>query len=190
MRSLRRLFIAAAVALAVGSIHASGPLGIYGIIERVVFEPNETSPDRVQVWGAFTYVDGGTERALGTSDAKRGFLYFRLPPADAGETQLTAVRTEWRDLKSVAGTGQAVGFGSWGYIGAFSGLTPDARTASPPYILEMRPGGGDLTDMRVRPASETPANPAVYRTNTGVVKLTETGNQAAIVKKLRDALGK
>ena len=39
-------------------LKASGPLGIYGIVEKVVFEPNEQAPERIQLWGAFAYVDG------------------------------------------------------------------------------------------------------------------------------------
>jgi hypothetical protein len=60
----------------------------------------------------------------------------------------------------------------------------------PPYILESRPGGGDLTDMRVRPAAEKPANPAAYQTDGGVVKISANGNRAEIVKQLQDALKK
>jgi hypothetical protein len=35
------------MSLLAGATHlaASGPLGIYGIVERVVFEPNETTPE-------------------------------------------------------------------------------------------------------------------------------------------------
>ena len=162
---------------------ASGPLGIYGIIDRVVFEPDEHTPDRVQVWGAFAYVDRGRTPQL--SPAKRGYLYFRLPTL--GESAET-VRHEWADLKALAGTGQAVGFGTWGYIGAFEGLRPDARATLPPYILERRIQGGEQTDLRVRPPSEPPAAPAAYQTNAGVVRLSTTGSHAAIVKQLRAAL--
>ncbi len=176
--------LAAAVPLA-----ASGPLGIYGIVEKVVFEPNDKTPERVQVWGAFAYVDGGIGQSLATSAAKRGYLYFRLMPDGGQTTQL--IRNEWADLKSVAGTGQAVGFGKWGYIGGFGDLQPDAASGRPPYILERAFTGranAQQTDMRVRPASETPAKPALFQTDSGVVKLSETGSHAAIVQQLRDAL--
>jgi hypothetical protein len=162
---------------------ASGPLGIYGIVERVVMEPNEKAPERIQVWGAFAYVDGIAGEGLAVSAAKRGYLYFRLPATfDAG-----AIKKEWADLKSVAGTGQAIGFGQWGYIGGFAGLQPDKRSNMPPYILEHAPAN-QPTDLRVRPASETPVSPALYQTNTGIVRLPETGSHAAIVKQLKDAL--
>jgi hypothetical protein len=161
---------------------ASGPLGIYGIVEKVVFEPNEAAPERIQVWGAFAYVEGGSPQGLTVSPAKRGYLYFRIDPAQAD-----IIRKEWADLKNVAGTGQAVGFGQWFYIGGFGALQPDTRTNMPPYILERGPGNPQ-TDLRVRPAAEVPGFAALYHTNTGVVKLSETGSHAAIVKQLKDAL--
>jgi hypothetical protein len=65
---------------------------------------------------------------------------------------------------------------------------PDVRSANLPYILENTPTGGGQTDMRVRPESEKPANPAAYQTNSGVVKLSDQGNFADVVKKLKAAL--
>ncbi len=176
--------ILAIVGILVGAAHlaASGSLAIYGIVEKVVFEPSEAAPERIQVWGAFAYVEGVSGQGLGVSAAKRGYMYFRMDPS-----KTDIIKKEWADLKAVAGTGQAIGFGQWIYIGAFPGLQPDARTSNPPYILE-RTQGNPLTDLRARPASETPASPALYQTNAGIVKLSETGGHAAIVKQLKDAL--
>jgi hypothetical protein len=162
---------------------ASGPLGIYGIIEKVVFEPNDKTPERVQVWGAFAYVETSiVGQSLTVSKPARGYLYFRL-----GGASDTVVRNEWNDLKSVAGTGEAVGFGKWGYIGRFGGLQPDTTSRNPPYILERSPGN-PLTDLRVRPSSETPTAPALYQVDSGVVKLSASGSHVSIVQQLRDAL--
>ena len=174
----------AVVAAGVANLSASGPLGIYGIVEKVVFEPNEQAPERIQVWGAFAYVESSVVgQSLTVSRPARGYLYFRL----GGPTD-TVVKNEWADLKAVAGTGQAVGFGKWGYIGGFGSLQPDARSTTPPYILERAPTGGRSTDLRVRPATEVPAAPALYQTDSGVVKLSASGSHAEIVQKLRDAL--
>jgi hypothetical protein len=171
----------------VANLTASGPIGIYGIVEKVVFEPTEQSPERIQVWGAFAYVDGGANSALAVSPVKRGYLYFKLPPASVATARdVEAVKKEWADLKAVAGTGQAIGFGSWGYIG--NGLQPQVRGTMPPYILERAPGGGAQTDLRVRPASEAPTVPAAYQTEFGIVKLSDRGSHAAIVKQLKDSL--
>jgi hypothetical protein len=100
------------------------------------------------------------------------------------------VTKEWADLKAVAGTGQAIGFGSWSYIGSFGSLQPDTRTSMPPYILERGSRGNVPTDLRVRPESEAPRSPAIYQTNAGIVKLSDRGSHAAIVKQLKEALSR
>jgi hypothetical protein len=105
MKSLMRS-IALAVMLAV-QLSASGPIGIYGIVEKIVFEPNEQAPVRIQVWGVFARVDGNTNYAV--SPAGRGYLYLTLPAPPA---QVESAKREWADLKAISGTGQAVGFGS------------------------------------------------------------------------------
>ena len=173
-------------------LSASGPLGIYGIIDKVVFEPSEQNAERIQLWGAFAYMDGDgvTTNGLTISPARRGYLYFKTRSAYPGHTtdqQVQATRNEWADLKSVAGTGQAVGFGKWGYIAGFGALQPDALPRSPAVILESKPMGGEHADMRVRSATEKPANPVTYQTNIGVVKLDANGRHAEIVKALKAA---
>jgi hypothetical protein len=185
-----RTVIVALAATAVSSVSvASGPVGIYGVIERVVFEPDEARPERVQVWGAFVYADG--DDSTNTSPVARGYLYFSLPPASAASPgELDVVRREWLDLQAVAGTGQAVGFGRWGYIGRFAGLRLDGTTAPPSYVPERAPQRGAPGTMRVRPASERPSQPAEYRTNAGVVKLPDSGSHADIVRALRSAIGR
>jgi len=161
-------------------VNASGPIGIYGIVEKVVFEPNEQAPERIQVWGAFAYGDGGFAATNGgVSSVKRGYLYFSNP------MRSESVLREWRDLKAVAGTGQAVGFGTWLYIGAF----PTEPDQVPPNGI-YQPSGGNPIDIRVHSESETPGSPAVYVTNAGMVKLTSDGSHASIVKLLKDALKK
>jgi hypothetical protein len=171
-------------------VAASGRIGIYGIVERVVFEPDEKSPERVQVWGVFAYSNtlGGGAPQGAASDARRGYLYFRLPAP--GDPSLETVKREWKDLKAVAGTGQAIGFGHWGYIGYFEGLHPDTRSSSPSYILEMYPGHGVPTDLRVRREAEKPAEPTVYQTNVGIVKLAANGSHASTVQQLRKLLAR
>ena len=120
MKSSARLLVMMGLLVGATQLTASGPLGIYGIVEKVVVEPNEETPERIQVWGAFAYVDGAA--GLTVSAVKRGYLYFRFPTVADGVThrsQVEVIKNEWADLKAVAGTGQAIGFGRWGYIGAF-----------------------------------------------------------------------
>ena len=165
-------------AVAVAVVSASGPVGVVAVVEKVVFEPNEANAERIQVWGAFAHVEGGPARANQFSPAQKGYMYFRVGEALTA-AQRQAVRNEWADLKAVAGTGQAVGFGQWFYIGGFGSMTG---------VYGMQ--GGAQVDLRARPASEAPANPIDYVTNIGLVKFPEQGTHAAIVKELKAALTK
>ena len=187
MRKLTLLLVLLAMS---PSVFASGRLGFYGIIEKVVFEPNETAPERIQLWGAFAYADGAPGSSA-ASPVKKGYLYFRLKsdiPGFTSDQQAEQRKKEWADLKALAGTGQAIAFGSWGYIGGFGGLQPDTVSPLPSYLYENKPAGGAQADLRVRPATEKPSNPATYQTDTGIVKLSDTGSRAAIVQQLKDAL--
>jgi len=92
--------------LAAPDARASDPIGIYGFVDRVVFEPNDTAPERVQVWGGFALAKKGQGNQQ-YYDAERGYLYFKLRP---GEEEIC--KKEWADLKSMAGTKQIVSFGT------------------------------------------------------------------------------
>jgi hypothetical protein len=103
----RSTFISWALCVALASgARASDPIGVYALIDRVVLEPSDASPDRIQIWGAFALAG-----KPGTGDSYdiplRGYMYFAL---QAGLEKVS--RIEWNDLKGLAGTGQCVGFGS------------------------------------------------------------------------------
>jgi len=83
----------------------SDPVGIYALVDKVVFEPNEQAPERVQVWGVFALAKKN-DRNLYESPV-RGYLYFSLQKGKED-----TCRREWADLKSIAGTGQCVAFSS------------------------------------------------------------------------------
>ena len=186
VRSCVATMFAITVLLA-SALRASGPLGVYAIVEKVVFEPTEAGATRLQVWGSFALfepTDGSVTRAV------RGYMYFSLPtqsnPRRPNEPDMA--RREWSDLKAVAGTGQAVGFGEWGYIGRFDALDPAERRATG-YVPEANPAG-HAGAFRVRPAGEAPAHPMAYRTNAGIVKLSANGSHTDVVRALREALRK
>jgi hypothetical protein len=161
------------------SLSASGPVGVFAVIEKVVFEPNGTTAanaERVQVWGAFSWVDGGIRSTGRLHDIERGYMYFTLPKGTPAQIQ--AARSEWADLTSVAGTSQAVAFGQWH-------APPQEGTGL--LVMVDRPfaKGYALVVQKVAPPAW---EPTLYVTNTGIVKLSAEGNHAAIVKTLRDAL--
>ena len=63
--------------LATSALQASGLVGIYAVVSKVVFEPNDKAPERIQIWGAFTLVDGGTGSGGKILKPKRGYRRFR-----------------------------------------------------------------------------------------------------------------
>lgn len=197
MKVLRTAAAAVAIGLlAGGQLAASFPVAFYGIIERVVFEPDAASPERVQVWGVFAYADRVVPDS-GVSDSspvERGYLYFTLPDYARGAAassevdpvrreRADLVRREWADLASVAGTGQAVAFGRWAYWGPFADLHP-GRPGEARFSSRLT-GDGTLT---VRPPSAPLVSPVMYHTNAGIVKLSDRGSHAEIVSRLRAKL--
>ena len=82
MRTSLIVAVAAAVVIAASGrvVTASGPAAIYAIVQKVVLEPSETSPERIQVWGVFSIWDAA---ARTYSEPGRGYMYFKLPgPSD------------------------------------------------------------------------------------------------------------
>lgn len=184
MNTLRTAaFVLVASVVAMSNPSASGWVGIYGIVERVVLEGTPT-PERVQVWGAFALANGGVSNASSWSPVRQGYLYFRVPDASmASASDIELVRREWADLQSVAGKGQVVAFGGWGYAGRFETLLDQPKFLDRPY------SGAQYTDVRVRPATAKPEAPAPYQTNAGVVRIPE-GSHAELVKELRAAIAR
>jgi hypothetical protein len=156
-------------------------MGVYAIVDRIEFEPSERAAERVRVYGAFMYVNGGVNQPTGTSPAGRGYLYFTLSAPLSDTTATTRTRREWADMKAVAGTGQAIGFGSWFYFGQFESFSASSRSG--PSVMGR---GNEATMLRVRLANEAPALPAPYMTNVGIVKLTEASH-ASVIRQLREA---
>lgn len=103
LRAFGMVVLGACVLTAV-TLRASDFVGVYAVIERVVLEPGDAAPERIQIWGAFALSDG--KRGSGYGTAQRGYLYYSCP---AG--QQAVCRREWADLQSVAGKDTGVGFG-------------------------------------------------------------------------------
>lgn len=130
---------------------ASDPIGMYCLVERVVMEPADC-PERVQIWGACSVAN---LRTGGYDTAKRGYFDYAVPK---GQEDLA--RSEWMDLKRVAGKMEAVGF-----------------------------GGRRMPQARLRPAGEKPGTPDPYPLNVGVVRLHEVGITRGLLDDLKAALG-
>jgi hypothetical protein len=119
------------------SAPVSDRMGVYCIVDKVVLEPADV-PKTAQVHGVCAIAD---QESWYFEAPARGYLYYRAP---AGRDSVALA--EWNDLKSVAGTGQAVGFGRRYYsVG------------------------------RIRPAAEAPAKPDEYPIHFGVLRFSGQG---------------
>jgi len=136
-------FTVALLLAAAASARASDPIGIYAYVDKVVFEPSEQAPERVQVWGGFALAKG---KADDYEAARAGYLYLTLRK---GEEDIC--RKEWADLKAVAGTGQIVAFGSR-HEPKGSIRNADAKPEHP----DAHPKGWGLT--KVKPRDYAPLN--------------------------------
>jgi hypothetical protein len=132
------LYAAALVALVAPTARASDPTGIYAFVDRVVFEPSDAAPERIQVWGAFALANRVNRNDY--HDAERGYMYFKLRP---GEEEIC--KKEWADLKSVAGTRQIVAFGSRSEQPEAKVRKPDAKAENP----DVQPKSVGITKVRI-----------------------------------------
>ena len=99
--------ICAVLALSTTVVTAKrGTIGIYAIVDKVAFEPDEKSPERIRIWGVFVVPVPMSSGQYKTP--QRGYLYFRLAPG-----MERVAKQEWADLKAVAGTGQGIGFAQY-----------------------------------------------------------------------------
>jgi len=148
--NLRALLCAAVlVALIASAAQASDPNGLYAFVDRVVFEPSDTAPERIQVWGGFAVAK--PEDRDNYQDAERGYVYFKLRSGDE-----EVCKKEWADLKSVAGTRQIVAFGSRYEKPLPKVRKPDAKGENPDGYPK---SWGGITKTRTR--DYTPINQLV-----------------------------
>jgi len=112
------LLVAASLVVA----HASDFMAVYARVDRVVLEPDASSPEAIQIWGAFSMAKPDDRNDY--LPAARGYLYLKL----AGDKE--AARKEWADLQSVAGSGQIVAFGNR-HEGKIRLRKPDERPMNP-----------------------------------------------------------
>jgi hypothetical protein len=127
---------------------ASDPMGAYCLIEKVVLEPADC-PVRAEIWGACAVAN-----RYGYQSPTRGYWHYSVVTG-----QEDATRREWLDLKAVAGTDDAIGF-----------------------------GGRNRNMGRFRPVAEAPKQPDAYPLNVGVVRLRDSIWQGAeLLQQLKTA---
>ncbi len=134
---------------------ASDPVGIYAVVDKVMFEPSDGPAERVVVSGVFCLAVNGGDKY---TEPQRGFLYYTLVK-DKDEL----CRKEWADFKKVAGSGQCIAFGSrYGRKGTVRKPGSDLKDADVyPLGFGVQKVGDDNPDMvkRLRTAPN-PAEPS------------------------------
>ena len=169
------LLVAAAVLMAI-TVHASGPVVVYAMIEKVALEPNESAPQRIQIWGAFSlkqpYEGVPGERQTEYSAVQRGYLYYKIDLTSCSNSSVAscvtdrekATRAVWADMKKLVGKAVAVGFG-------------DDEPFWPRVPLA-----------KVRKSGEKPESPDLFPLGNPVIVL--GASQTDVVAKLRAAFSK
>jgi hypothetical protein len=91
------------------ALKAGGWIRLYSIVDKVVFKPDATSPERIQVWGTFVFKKTMADTVVSTGKPVRGYVYFNIPPDT--NVGIPILENNWQELQDVAGTSQAVEFG-------------------------------------------------------------------------------
>ena len=81
------------------TVLASDRTGCYALVDKVVLEPSEKNPERIQIWGTFALPQPNDVNLY--QPPQQGYLYFSLPRSVADLT-----RNEWSDLNRIAGKRQ------------------------------------------------------------------------------------
>ena len=152
-------------ALSIGTAQASGPVGVYTLIDKVVLEPNADNPERILIYGVFSI---RTDNQGAFQAPQRGYLYYSLP---TGADHALVLR-EWSDLKAAAGTHTVIAFGGT----SFGEYVPDGRGVNRPPVYQ---------PPRLRKSSDKPENPDPYLTGAGLSKM-RSDTDYAPVKSLLD----
>lgn len=170
---------------AVCGISKGGTFDIYALIEKVVLEPNDAAPERMQIWGAFAFAPPGNWKPQ--NEPRRGYFYFRLP---SSEKVARAARSEWAELQALSGSGQAVEFGRIDEL--YYGMLAPNQTERD-YIDAnghvFYGAGVNLEEsMRIRKDSAPPRDPVTYPMPVGVIQLGNSDNFGLLLTHLKDAL--
>ena len=97
---MRKIYCALlAMLLMCGVARASDPIGIYALIDKVVMEPSDSQPDRVQIWGAFSVAM--PRNGYQYSVPVRGYLYYSLDGQKDAAARFQSAQELWEALDKV-----------------------------------------------------------------------------------------
>ena len=99
------VIVLVALALSLGTAHASDWVAVYALVDKVILEPDADNPEQIQIWGVFATAKPNDRNLYDAP--RRGYLYFKLP-----QEKKNLARNEWSDFKGIAGKRKVVGFGN------------------------------------------------------------------------------
>src|SRR5438132_11431713 len=83
-----------------------GPPPVCMAVDKIVLEPNDVAPTRIQIWGTFIFLEDSRTMY---GDPVRGHLYYTAIPGKEKEC-----RKQWADLRELAAADQIVAYGLCG----------------------------------------------------------------------------
>src|SRR5262249_4180432 len=86
-----------------GQATAGGPPPVCMVVDKVVFEPNATAPNSVQIWGTFIFLQDNKNTY---GPPTQGYLHYTVVPGKEDEC-----RRHWANLKKLADGHQAICYG-------------------------------------------------------------------------------
>lgn len=113
------------------TVLASDRTGCYALVDKVVLEPSEKNPERIQIWGTFALPQPNDVNLY--QPPQQGYLYFALPRSGADLT-----RKEWSDLNRIAGKRQVVGLG--GRFSMKARVRPSSEKPASPDAYDVAAG--------------------------------------------------
>jgi hypothetical protein len=179
---MKRITLLGAVIMALGlcaDVRASGPIGIYALIEKVTVE-GEKSDARVRIDGVFSLASKDVNNRLTYTAPQQGYLNLQI---EAGAEE--ACRREWADMQKLAGTGTVVGFGDSHEVRDFIHIRRASEKAEKP---EPFPLGNGMTKLRddadFAPVKDILSFPVVVEPGDG--SLCPKGKVTLTVHNIRD----
>ncbi|MFO0577157.1 MAG: hypothetical protein U1A78_24390 [Polyangia bacterium] len=150
LRSVFTPLVAATVLCAAAPASASDQLGVYAVVRKVKFEPGTTSSDASRVRLCGAFALANINNGSYFGPVA-GYMYYNCP---AGQD--TLCRMQWQEMLTASASAKCVGYG------------------------QRRDGSGNANNNgRIRPPSETVANPDFYPVGMGMVTVSNPSVEAA-----------
>lgn len=106
MKSAACLIGLLVVCVMTADVRAGGPPPVCMAVDKLVFEPNENTPVRIQIWGSFALLNDSKDTY---GKPVRGYLYYSVAPGKEDES-----RKEWAKLKKLVADRRLVSYGICG----------------------------------------------------------------------------